>query len=362
MVCFKVIGKGEVIRWTVALSGLFNFFGKKLNYMRSFFCRVRAFRVCLSSMIKNYLQLGRAGVFGVAGIGAVVAATSILVSTHLAAQEAVERELTEEEASKRYMDAIEQLDWKRSGEGDIGQWAKIEIPDSYRFSGAEGARNLLLLWGNPPGSQSIGVLSNDGADWGIFFNFENEGYVKDDDKDDLDPVKMLKAMKEGEDEENNQRRAEGYPGLTIAGWAQEPFYNEQTNNLQWGIKLQVEGGGTSVNYKTKLLGREGVMNATLICDESAVDSLIPTYNSILEGFSYNDGKSYADYKEGDKIAKYGLTALVVGGGAAVAAKLGLFAVLGKFFAKAGKLVIVGVIAVGVGIKKFFSRGSGRVEE
>ena len=81
---------------------------------------------------------------------------------------------------------------------------------------------------------------------------------------------------------------------------------------------------------------------------------------MLEGFDYKAGNKYSEYKKGDKVAKYGIAALVVGGGAAVAAKTGLFAVFFKFLAKGGKAVWIGIVAVfaGIwaGIRRLFGRG------
>jgi uncharacterized membrane-anchored protein len=76
---------------------------------------------------------------------------------------------------------------------------------------------------------------------------------------------------------------------------------------------------------------------------------------VIGGYAFKPGQTYAEYREGDKIAKYGLAALIAGGGLAVAAKTGLLAGLFKIFAKAGKLLVVGVIPVGAGIVKVFKK-------
>jgi uncharacterized membrane-anchored protein len=58
---------------------------------------------------------------------------------------------------------------------------------------------------------------------------------------------------------------------------------------------------------------------------------------------------------GDKVAEYGLVALVAGGAGAAAAKAGLFASLFKVIAKGGKAIVLLLIGLGVGIKKMFTR-------
>ena len=73
---------------------------------------------------------------------------------------------------------------------------------------------------------------------------------------------------------------------------------------------------------------------------------IPEFNTLISGFSYTDGHRYADFRSGDKIAKYGLAALIAGGAAGVALKTGLLA-------KLIKPLIVGLVALGAFIKKIF---------
>jgi uncharacterized membrane-anchored protein len=82
---------------------------------------------------------------------------------------------------------------------------------------------------------------------------------------------------------------------------------------------------------------------------------LPEFNALLAGYKYSTGETYAEYKPGDKIAKYGLGALVLGGAAVGAAKLGLFAWLAVFLKKGFKLIILAVVAIGAFFKKIVSK-------
>jgi uncharacterized membrane-anchored protein len=73
------------------------------------------------------------------------------------------------------------------------------------------------------------------------------------------------------------------------------------------------------------------------------------YQKVLTGFEFVAGQRYAEYKQGDKLAKYGLTALIAGGAAAVAVKTGLFRYIWK------GLVIL-FVAIGGFFKKLFGGG------
>ncbi len=311
------------------------------------------------AMKTNIYPVGRCG--WAAGVGALCALLSagLLPLRAQDAESGVDAEAAQDAA---YAAEIAKITWQTEGKGKIGSLAEIDIPSGYRFADGEGASQLLQIWGNPASPSELGVIANEKVDWAVFFDFEDSGYVKDDEKDELDADKIMKDMRSTEDGMNEARREQGLEALHYDGWAKEPFYNETTHNLEWGILLRSESGNVSVNYFSKVLGRGGVMNAVLLCSPDEMEAVLPTYRSLLTGYSYVEGKAYADYKSGDKVAKAGLTALIVGGSAVVAGKLGLFAVLAKFFAKAWKLVVVGVVAVGVGIKKMFSRGSGRLEE
>lgn len=74
------------------------------------------------------------------------------------------------------------------------------------------------------------------------------------------------------------------------------------------------------------MGRHDVTSLILVADPNNVSSLKPEVTKIINNFSYIEGKKYSDYIPGkDKIAEYGLTALIAGGAGAAATKLGLFA-------------------------------------
>jgi uncharacterized membrane-anchored protein len=79
---------------------------------------------------------------------------------------------------------------------------------------------------------------------------------------------------------------------------------------------------------------------------------------MLTGYSFQSGQSYAEFRSGDKVAKYGLAALVLGGAAVGAAKLGLFAWVAVLLKKGWKLIIIAVAAVAGAIKKVFAKIKG----
>jgi uncharacterized membrane-anchored protein len=101
------------------------------------------------------------------------------------------------------------------------------------------------------------------------------------------------------------------------------------------------------------------MSADLVLDPSQVEATLPEYNLLLDDFSYTSGNKYAEFMKGDKVAGYGLTALIAGGATAVAIKTGLFAKLWKFLAVAvaslWKFLAVIVAGIAAYIRKLFGK-------
>jgi uncharacterized membrane-anchored protein len=98
-----------------------------------------------------------------------------------------------------------------------------------------------------------------------------------------------------------------------------------------------------------------VTKAILVSDPTNLSSDLPQYRSALAGFAYRPDKRYEDHKSGDKLAAYGLGALVAGGAAAAVVKTGLFAGILAAIVKFGvafyKLIIVGAVALYAALRK-----------
>ena len=232
----------------------------------------------------------------------------------------------------------------------IGGHAEIQVPEGFAYTGASGAQKLLELMHNPTSGTELGIITDKSLDVFVLFEFEDIGYVKDADKEKLDGDDILKSIKEGNESSNEERKKRGWPPITIVGWHTPPFYNHETNNLEWCIKGESQGH-TIVNYNTRILGRQGVMSANLMVDPEKLDDTLPVVKKLLTGYNYVEGKRYSQYVTGDKVAKYGLAALVVGGAVGLAAKTGLLAKLGVVLVKFAKALIIGLVAVLAGIKK-----------
>ena len=218
--------------------------------------------------------------------------------------------------------------------------AEINLGEDYAFANSKDTIKIMELMGNPPSKKEVGMIIPDveNPPWFIVFEYNTVGYIKDDEKDEIDAEAILESIKRGTEEANKIRVKKGFDPLNVTGWHERPHYDAASHNLVWAIVADSKGKEI-VNYNVRLLGRQGYMSATLVTDPSTLDTYKSEVENIIANFSYKRGKSYAEYVQGDKLAKYGLTALIAGGAGAAAAKTGLLKVLAKYI----KVIVLGVI-------------------
>ncbi len=255
------------------------------------------------------------------------------------------------------------INWTRGpAHVDLGtDIAQIDLPDGYLFAGPDDARAILRGLGNRPSGRELGLLVPDAEDqdWFVVFSWQPIGYVKDDEKDKIDADALLKSLQESTEEGNAWRKENNIPALHVIGWAEPPRYDERTNNLVWATLAESEGGDKSVNYNMRLLGRRGLVSAVLVESPDLLAKSKPFAFAAIDKFSFKQGSTYAEWRQGDKVAQYGLTALVAAGAGAAGVKLGLFGLIAKFFAKSAKLIVAAAVAVFAALGKAWSAFSGR---
>jgi uncharacterized membrane-anchored protein len=235
----------------------------------------------------------------------------------------------------------------------VGTIAELQLPESAVFFDKDDTRKLLERMGNITDGTELGLIwpKAEGEDWFIVFEYDDTGYIKDAAKEKIDADDLLKSIQEGTEQANEERKKRGMHALHVTGWAEPPHYDPKTQNLTWATLNETDEGHKGMNYNVRLLGRTGVMRVTLVDAPEKLASSKPAAEKILAAFGFRQGSRYSEWRDGDKVAQYGLTALVAGGAGAAAAKFGLFAVLGKLFAKMGKAIVLVIAAVGAAIAK-----------
>lgn len=247
---------------------------------------------------------------------------------------------------------------QRDGTHDVaGGKARVVIAEGFAFLDAADTKKLLTdVWGNPPevGARALGAIVPKGVSplaaesWAAIITYEDEGHVADDDAASINYTDLLKEMQDSTTEENKERETAGYGAITLVGWAQEPKYDKTEHKLYWAKHLAFSGEKVdTLNYAIRALGREGVLQINVIAGMNQLKDVNDKVPGMLSMVSFTDGNRYADYKDGDKLAAYGIAGLIAGG---IAAKAGLF----KILLGAWKLIAVGLVALGGVIWRFFA--------
>lgn len=249
----------------------------------------------------------------------------------------------------------------RSGEIAVDQAAvHFNLGDQFRYLDKADTRKVLeQLWGNPEDDSVLGMVVptrpglDEAGSWAVVVTYDDEGYVSDEDASKIDYDALLKDMQDGTREANAEREKAGYGRVDLVGWAVPPRYDASSKKLYWAKELAFNGEPThTLNYDIRVLGRHGYLSLNAVSGMDELPQVQAGMQQLLPMTEFDPGARYADHNAStDKVAAYGVAALIGGG---LAAKTGLLAKLGLILAKLGKLLIFGLIAAGAAIKKFLS--------
>ena len=235
--------------------------------------------------------------------------------------------------------------------------SQLDVPSGFQYLDEQQSRKLLVeYWGNPKShiTKLLGVLVPSDA---LYFyqisvayviTYDNSGYVKDDDANSIDYSELLQQMKDGAEEENKTLPAD--QRCTIKGWAVQPKYKQSQHVLIWA-KLLEFGGGETVNYDMRILGKEGVVSINAVIDPEYTEEVESKGDEMVQSLKFYDGYAYSDFDPSrDRVSDWTIGGLVAGG---VLAKTGVLAKIGAFLLKFSKLIIVGIIGLGAAVVKWF---------
>jgi uncharacterized membrane-anchored protein len=267
-----------------------------------------------------------------------------------AENEATQKEIAEAQAAA--------LSMMKSGPAEIPfqDQAVFKLPEGYGFIPKEAAVRLMKAVGSEQGDGFLGLIVGDHMSGMVLVSYHNTGYIKDEEAKHWKTEEMLTQIKEGTLEQNKERVSLGLPQINVTGWVEEPKYDATTHRLVWSVgvkQLESTANESSVNYNTFVLGREGFMTLNLVTGSAEVEKEKSNAQALLAAVSFNDGKRYENFNEDtDKVAEYGLAALI---GGLAAKKLGLLAALGVFLLKIWKVVALVCVGGLVALKQKFSK-------
>ena len=239
--------------------------------------------------------------------------------------------------------------------------ATLHLNSDYRYLDPKETEKLLVAWGNPPDAakDTEGAVVPTAVDpfeeqgWAVVLSYMDDGHVDDSDARKIDYKDLMSDMKKSTRDDNGEREKAGYGKVELLGWATEPRYDASTHKMYWAKELDFGGSQHTLNYDVRVLGREGVLSMNAVAGMNQLNSIQRDMISLQGLADFNSGYRYEEYnKSTDKLAAYGLGALVAGG---VAAKMGLFAKLFAMLLAAKKLIIAGIVAIGGVFARLFKR-------
>lgn len=235
--------------------------------------------------------------------------------------------------------------------------ATLKVPRGFRFLDKEQSNFVLTdLWGNPTDTTIIGMLvpENRGVlddnGWVFTISFDEMGYVKDDDADDIDYDDLLAEQQKEFLESNPERIKEGYQPIEFIGWAESPYYDKNKKILYWAKELKFgEDGINTLNYNLRVLGRKGIFMLNAVASMRELPEVKANIDKVIESVEFKDGHKYSDYlPDVDNVAAWTIGGLVAG---KILTKVGLFVVLAKFW----KLIVLAIGGAGSGLWNYFRR-------
>ncbi|MEB0046235.1 MULTISPECIES: DUF2167 domain-containing protein [unclassified Pseudomonas] len=239
--------------------------------------------------------------------------------------------------------------------------ATLKLNDQFYYLDPTDTERLLTDgWGNPPGHKTLGMIIPNAVNpltasgWGVIVSYKDDGHISDEDAAKIDYDDLLRQMQEEDEDDNKARKKQGYAGLHLLGWAEKPHYDETSHKMYWARELKADDAKDStLNYSIRVLGRKGVLELNAVASMADLQTIKQELPKVIAFTNFTDGNLYSDYSPGtDKLATYGLAALVGGG---LAAKAGLFAKIGIFLLAAKKFLIIGLVFVAGFVRKLFNR-------
>ncbi len=283
-----------------------------------------------------------------------VAATALLAAAAAQAQGKADAELDAAFA------AAKQTAVQGPAEVKLADQAALKLPEGFVYVPPAEGKRIMTAMGNRAGAGLLGLVfpSDDpDANWFVVMGYVDSGFIRDDDAKDWNANELLQNLKAGTEEANKDRRARGIPEMEVLGWVEAPRYDAATHRLVWSAatKDKSEAGAAprGVNYNTYALGRQGYISLNLVTDYASIEKEKPIAQRLLGALEFNAGRRYADFDSStDRVAEYGLAALV---GGFAAKKLGLFATLGVLLAKFWKIIAIAGVGLVAGLAKLLGR-------
>lgn len=229
---------------------------------------------------------------------------------------------------KAQANAFKQLPWRGGVHHLATSNSTVTLPSGMiMVEGADAQKASQLINGtrDDTGLEGVAVVKSSGDT--VYFHYDDSGYVASDDWKNVDAAQLLDNIKKNTDDSNADRKKAGIAPLEVVGWAQQPTWDQKTSTVRWAIRGR-DSSGELINAIALHLGRHGYETITWVPTAASYSLSSDFLDTMLADQRFDKGSRYADFASGDKLATYGLAALVgTAAGATLVKTGGLVAIL-----------------------------------
>ena len=195
--------------------------------------------------------------------------------------------------------------------------------------------NQYNWWNTGLAAEKDSVMLIRGDGYTIYLDYVDEGYIKLDDWEKVNPTNFLKQMNERAKSNAEYLKKKNLDYTTKIDWIFKPTLNKENNSVSYSYKVTWNSGIETMESKNLILGKKGHLESAFVInyrEDLNFKEQSEFSKDFVNGVIFQEGFKHSDYKPGDKIAAAGIGGLVAGSlGVKALAKTGVLAKLLKFW-------------------------------
>ena len=190
-------------------------------------------------------------------------------------------------------------------------------------------------WTSGFSAEKDSVMIIRGNGYNIYLDYVDEGYIKLDDWEKVDPNNLIKQMRKTAKNNAEYLKNKNLDFTTQIDWIFKPTLNRENNSVSYSYKVTWNSGVKTMESKNLILGKKGHLESAFVVsyrEDLDFKKESEFSKDFVNGVIFKEGFKHSDYKPGDKIAAAGIGSLVAGSlGVKALAKTGVLAKLLKFW-------------------------------
>jgi len=270
----------------------------------------------------------------------------LINSTSLALETEIIRDLD------KWREKIATLDWKNLEKNEFrasvpGSNGNINIDKEEVFLvGNDVNQYAWWTWGY--GDSTPMFIKHTNRDQ-IFIQYIDDGFIKIDDWKDVDTNTMIKEMNDDAKTWIEDSKEKNIDYVTNLSWVMKPELDKQKNMVYYAYKVEWNNDTFTLESKSLVLGRSGHTEITFVTpykENASLKAISKSNKDKASTFKFEGGKTYSEYKTGDKVAAVGIGALLATTLGVKALKPGLLITLGILLKKFWFIILLPFIFIG----------------